>query len=152
MLGRIETRTRVRIYCQTIRTVRDISRDDRARIATCSLQTPTDLRRIICIDEHKGGIRTDPLCNSTSIGTYSVPPFCLTTCILIDLYISCTLLTYSSGTPFFLKHHQIRSLGILSNAFSRSKKTMCKYLFFSPYFSCSCCNAKTGSVAFRPFS
>ena len=42
MLGRIETRTRDRIYCQTIRTVRDISRDDRARIATCSLRTLTD--------------------------------------------------------------------------------------------------------------
>ena len=40
-LGRIETRTRDRIYCQTIRTVRDISRDDRARIATCRLRTPT---------------------------------------------------------------------------------------------------------------
>ena len=42
MLGRIETRTRDRIYCQTMRTVSDISRDDRARIATCSLRTPTD--------------------------------------------------------------------------------------------------------------
>ena len=41
MLGRIETRTRDRIYCQTIRTVRDISRVDRAIIATCSLRTPT---------------------------------------------------------------------------------------------------------------
>ena len=41
MLGRIETRTRDRIYCQTIRTVRDISRDDRARIATCNLRMPT---------------------------------------------------------------------------------------------------------------
>ena len=47
MLGRIETRTRDRIYCQMIRTVRDISRDDRARIATCSLRTPTDRMRII---------------------------------------------------------------------------------------------------------
>ena len=36
MLGRTETRTRDRMYCQTIRTVRDISRDNRARIATCS--------------------------------------------------------------------------------------------------------------------
>ena len=43
MLCRIETRTRDRIYCQTIRTVRDISRDDRERIATCSLRTPTDI-------------------------------------------------------------------------------------------------------------
>ena len=42
LLGRTETRTRDRIYCQTIRTVRDISRDDRARIATRSLRTPTD--------------------------------------------------------------------------------------------------------------
>ena len=42
MLGRIEMRTRDMIYCQTIRTVRDISRDDRARIATCSLRTLTD--------------------------------------------------------------------------------------------------------------
>ena len=33
MLGRTETRTRDRIYCQTMRTFRDISRDDRARIA-----------------------------------------------------------------------------------------------------------------------
>ena len=41
-LGRIETRTRDRIYCQTIRTVTDISRDDRAIIATCSLRTLTD--------------------------------------------------------------------------------------------------------------
>ena len=42
MLCRIETRTRDRIYCQTIRTVIDISPDDRARIATCRLRTPTD--------------------------------------------------------------------------------------------------------------
>ena len=42
LLGRSETRTRDRIYFQTIRTVRDISRADRARIATCSLRTPTD--------------------------------------------------------------------------------------------------------------
>ena len=37
MVGRIETRTRDRIYCQTIRTVRDISRDDRAIIESSSL-------------------------------------------------------------------------------------------------------------------
>ena len=43
MLGRTETRTRDRIYCQTMRTVRDISRDDRARIATCRLRTLTDI-------------------------------------------------------------------------------------------------------------
>ena len=42
LVGRIETRTRDRMYCQTIRIVRDISRDDRAIIATCSLRTLTD--------------------------------------------------------------------------------------------------------------
>ena len=42
MLGRIEMRTRDRIYCQTIRTVTHITRDDRARIVTCSMRTPTD--------------------------------------------------------------------------------------------------------------
>ena len=54
MLGRTETRTRDRIYCQTMRTVRDISRDDRARIATCSLRTLTDdgLKANYSIDYH----------------------------------------------------------------------------------------------------
>ena len=42
MSGRTETRTRDRIYCQTMRTFRDISRDNRARIATCSLRKLTD--------------------------------------------------------------------------------------------------------------
>ena len=42
LLGRTEMRTLDRMYCQTIRTVRDISRADRARIATCRLRTPTD--------------------------------------------------------------------------------------------------------------
>ena len=42
LLGRTETRTRDMMYCQTIRIVRDISRDDRARMATCSLRTLTD--------------------------------------------------------------------------------------------------------------
>ena len=52
LLGRTETRTRDRMYCQTIGTVRDISRDDRARIATCSLRTPTDrLKENYSIDD-----------------------------------------------------------------------------------------------------
>ena len=42
ILGRTETPIRDRMYCRTIRTVRDISRDDRARIVSCSLRTPTD--------------------------------------------------------------------------------------------------------------
>ena len=42
LLGRTETRTRDRMHLGRIRSVRDISRDDRARIATCSLRTPTD--------------------------------------------------------------------------------------------------------------
>ena len=42
LLGGTETRTRDRMYLGRIRSVRDIYRDDRARIATCSLRTPTD--------------------------------------------------------------------------------------------------------------
>ena len=98
----------------------------------------------------KRGLGADPWCNPTSIGKYSVSPFCVTNCVLHDLYMSCTIWTYSSGTPFFLKHHQIRSLGILSNAFSRSTKTMCKSLFFLLQFSCSCRYSKTGSVVDIP--
>ena len=52
MLGRTEMRTRDRMYCQTIRTVRYISRDDQARIGTCNLRTPTDrLKENYSIDE-----------------------------------------------------------------------------------------------------
>ena len=42
MLGRTDTQTRERKDLQSIRTVWDISRDDRAKIATCSLRTATD--------------------------------------------------------------------------------------------------------------
>ena len=42
ILGRTETRTRDRMRFQSIRTVRKISRGDRARIATCSLTIATD--------------------------------------------------------------------------------------------------------------
>ena len=42
ILCRTETRTRDRMYLGRIRSVRDISRDDRARIATCRLRMPTD--------------------------------------------------------------------------------------------------------------
>ena len=42
ILGRTETRIRDRMYLGRIRSVWDISRGDRARIATCSLRTPTD--------------------------------------------------------------------------------------------------------------
>ena len=45
LLGRTETRTRDRMYLGRIRPVRDISGDDRARIATCILRTPTDRLR-----------------------------------------------------------------------------------------------------------
>ena len=41
-LGQTEMRTRDRMCCQSIRTLRDISRDARARIATWSLLTVTD--------------------------------------------------------------------------------------------------------------
>ena len=42
LLSRADTQTHERKHLQSIRAVRDISRDNRARIATCSLQTATD--------------------------------------------------------------------------------------------------------------
>ena len=51
ILGQTETRTCDRMYCQSIRTVRDVFWYDRARIAKCSLLTPTDrFKENYCID------------------------------------------------------------------------------------------------------
>ena len=43
ILGRYQTRPQDRMCCQAIRTIWDISRYDCARIAICSLLTPTDM-------------------------------------------------------------------------------------------------------------
>ena len=52
-LGRTETQTREMKFFQSIRTLWDISRDDRARITTCSLITATDRLKNYSIDiEH----------------------------------------------------------------------------------------------------
>ena len=53
VLGRIETRTRERMYLGRIRSIRDISWGDRARIATCSLRTPADLKQIWVFSAYK---------------------------------------------------------------------------------------------------
>ena len=45
ILDRTERRTSYRMYCQSIRSVRDINRDDLAIIATCALRTLTDRNR-----------------------------------------------------------------------------------------------------------
>ena len=58
LLGRTETRTRHRMCLQTIRTVGDISRDDRATIAICSLLTATyRLKKNYSIDNYLDWIR-----------------------------------------------------------------------------------------------
>ena len=73
MLGQTEMRTRDRIYCQTMRTVRDISRDDRARIATCILRTPTDrLKENYSIDESTIIIVTGYSCPPPAVGLTKV--------------------------------------------------------------------------------
>ena len=72
MLGRTDTRTRESMYCQTIRTVRDISRDDRARIATWSLRTPTDrLKENHSIDGRVGMVSTYYLYCNGRVGMIS---------------------------------------------------------------------------------
>ena len=87
---------------------------------------------------NKRGHRANPWCNPTFIGKYSVSPFCVTTCVLLDLYMSCTIIIYSSGTPFFLKHHQIRSLGILSNANNLNTPWYWKRTLVITIFICAC--------------
>ena len=66
LLGRTEKRTRDRIYCQTIRTVGNISRDDRAIIATCSLRKPTDRQT----DRLKAHYRIDDIDTDIDIETH----------------------------------------------------------------------------------
>ena len=68
MLGRTETRTRDRIYCQTMRTVRDISRDDRARLATCSLRMPADRQT----DRLKVNYSIDNRCANVNVSCFFV--------------------------------------------------------------------------------
>ena len=54
IVGRTETRTRDRKYLGRIRSVLDISRDDRARIATCRLRTSTDrLKTHYSVDDYR---------------------------------------------------------------------------------------------------
>ena len=56
------------MYCQTIRTVRDISRDDRAIIATYSLRTPTDrLKKNYLISSFRDFVKVIPPSNSVLI-------------------------------------------------------------------------------------
>ena len=60
-------RTHERMFCQTIRTIRYIFRDDRARIATCSLRTPTDRQT-----DRRGYVNTgipNLVYNSLDVGT-----------------------------------------------------------------------------------
>ena len=84
ILGRTETQTRDRIYCHAIRSVRDIYRDDRARIATCTLRTLTD--------RHKENYSIDTLGPVTSIivaiieATYKTSSFSMF-CDLYDIYL-----------------------------------------------------------------
>ena len=73
MLRRTENRTRDSIYCQTMRTVRDISRDDRAILATCSLRTPAERQ-------------TGRLKENYSIDNYHISSDCYV-CIPVHLHV-----------------------------------------------------------------
>ena len=84
MLGRTETRTRDKIYCQTIRTVRDISRDDRE-----------ELRPAVC-ERRLTDTQTDRLNENYSIDMpnyrlsvftrmkWICTPYSMTTCFFLD--------------------------------------------------------------------
>ena len=69
---RTEMRTRNRMYPQTIRTVRDISRDDRARIETCSFLTQTDrFKENYSIDAGHETLQLIPVVRYVTQGRYS---------------------------------------------------------------------------------
>ena len=92
MLGRTDTRTRESMYCQTIRTVRDISRDDRARIATCSLRTPTvRLKENYSIDSSSHSIVhasvSRPLCRHLHISKLNNICLFQNTCLIYQCHI-----------------------------------------------------------------
>ena len=71
----------------------------------------------------------DSWCNPTPTWKYSVSLVLVDTRVSQSLYISCIIVTYPSGTPFFQRHHHINSRCTRSYAFSRSTKTMWSSLF-----------------------
>ena len=85
----------------------------------------------------RSGLNADPWCNPTPTWKYSVSPALVDTRVSQSLYISCIIVIYPSGTPFFRRHHHINSRGTRSYAFSKSTKTMWSSLFISLYFSWS---------------
>ena len=91
---------RDRMYCQTIRTVKDISCDDRAIIATCSLRTLTDrLKENYSIDISVHTIHT-----VTSVFSFTM--FTATT-VLCDSIKNCLELEISRNNyPGIFKIHQ----------------------------------------------
>ena len=96
------------------------------------------------------GLIADPWCNSTPTREYSVSPALVDTRVSQALYIYCIIVTYPSGTPFFRRHHHIKSRGTLSYAFSKSTKTMWSSLFISLYFSWIIRSMNIGSVVDFP--
>nr|GEZ84685.1 retrovirus-related Pol polyprotein LINE-1 [Tanacetum cinerariifolium] len=71
----------------------------------------------------------------TSTGKNLVFPIELLTRVFTPSYISFMNLKYLLRVPLSIRVLQINSRGILSYAFSRSRKAMCKSLYLSIYFS-----------------
>ena len=147
MLGRIETRTRDRIYCQTLRTVRDISRDDRAGIATCSLRTLTDRLKenysidfTTCIQTPMTG-RVKTKRTSKTRWVHSIKHFdSLNTTIAVQMVPDRTLWKALKNRPPKLEHYILRrhnwpnhkaviALGSFSNPELQFRLTVRQHLF-----------------------
>ena len=121
--------------------VNDITHGGSFSISACSSSM---------ISIKRSGLNADPWCNPTRTWKYSVSPVLVDTRVSQSLYISCIIVTYPSGTPFFRRHHHINSRGTRSYAFSRSTKTMWSSLFISLYFSWRIRSMNIGSVVDFP--
>ncbi|KAG2608139.1 hypothetical protein PVAP13_4NG282300 [Panicum virgatum] len=84
------------------------------------------------------------------IGKSVVLPSHVRTDVVASLYISLMRVMYLVGTLCFSKAHHMTFLGILSYAFSRSMKTMCKSFFCSLYLSINCRIKKIASMVDLP--
>ena len=95
---------------------------------------------------NSSGLKTEPWCiPPLTLKALLYLPFILTF-VEASSYIAFITDTIHSSTPRYLSIHQTTSRGTLSNAFSKSTKTIHRSLLFARYFSCSWQTMKIASV------
>ena len=123
ILGRTETRTRDRMYLGRIRSVRYISRGDRARIATCSLRTPTDLRHIVdTVFMYLCWTRLDLFCRKSLYTCTNKVTHLFCSCLLRVVVVKCHVTTqvivqyaFIAKTPLQPRASLVTLSGVMCN-------------------------------------